>query len=90
MLKLTKKELKKKRERIRTKAKELIKQMKEAQNAENWNLYENLDRELEILRRKQKHVLYRLGVRKYGENETVEYSPGQYMNANEYYWLIDD
>lgn len=90
MPKLTKADLKQERERIRTKAKELIKQMKEAQNAENWDLYESLEGKLDILRRRQKHVLYRLGVREYGENETVEYSPGQFMKASEYYWLIDD
>ena len=90
MSKVTKTELKQERERIRTKAKGLIEQMKEAQNAENWDLYEDLEQELDILRRKQRHVLYRLGVREYGENETVEYSPGLFMKASEYYWLIDD
>lgn len=90
MVKLTKTELEKEREKIRDRAKELIKQMKEAQNAQNWDLYEDLDRELDVLRRKQKHVLYRLGVRGYGENETIEYSPGQFIKASEYYWLVDD
>lgn len=86
----TKTTLKQERERIRTQAKELIKQIKEAKNAQNWDLFEKLEAGLDVLRRKQKHVLYRLGVRKYGDSEVVEYAPGQYMKESEYYWLIND
>lgn len=85
----TKADLKKEQSRIRTQAKELIEQIKEAKSAQNWDLFEKLETELDILRRRQKHVLYRLGVRKYSENEVVEYVPGQFMKASEYYWLID-
>ena len=86
----TKADLKKEQSRIRTQAKELIEQIKEAKSAQNWDLFEKLETELDILRRRQKHVLYRLGIRKYSDNEEVEYAPGQYMKASEYYWLIDN
>ncbi|MCK5615020.1 hypothetical protein KAR91_74850 [Candidatus Pacearchaeota archaeon] len=86
----TKADLKKEQSRIRTQAKELIEQIKEAKSAQNWDLFEKLEARLDVLRRKQKHVLYRLGVRKYGDSEVVEYAPGQYIKASEYYWLIDN
>ena len=86
----TKADLKKEQSRIRVQAKELIEQIKEAKNAQNWDLFEKLEARLDVLRRKQKHVLYRLGVREYGDSEVVECAPGQYMKASEYYWLIDD
>lgn len=86
----SKEELTKERERIRIKAKELISQMEEARQVRNWELFEKLDKELDILRRKQRHVLHRLGLRKYKDDETVEYAPGQFIKAEEYYWLIDD
>lgn len=89
-MKLSKADLEQKREQIRTRAKELIEQSKEARNTENWDLFEKLENELDILRRKQKQVLYQLGVREYKEHETVEYAPGQFMKASEYYWLIND
>ena len=85
----TKAVLQQERNQIRTSAKELIEQIKEAKNAQNWDLFEKLEARLDVLRRKQKHVLYRLGIRKYSDNEDVEYAPGQYMKASEYYWLID-
>lgn len=90
MTKLSKADLERAREQIRTRAKELIEQIKEARNAENWDLFDKLENELDVLRRKQKQVLYQLGVRKYKEDETVEYAPGQFMKASEYYWLIND
>ena len=62
--------LTKEREQIRLKAKELIVQMEEARNVRNWNLFEKLDKELDILRRKHRHVLHRLGLREYKDNET--------------------
>lgn len=82
--------LEQERERIRVKAKELMSQIKEARNAENWNLYESLQDELDVLRRKQKQILYKLGLMKYKDYETVEYAPGQFMKASEYYWLINE
>ena len=82
--------LEKKRETIRVAARELIAQIKEAKAAENWKLYEKLDEELDVLRRKQKQILHRLGVFKYTDDDTVEYAPGQFMKASEYYWLIND
>lgn len=82
--------LEQEREKIRILAKKLIAQIKEARNAENWKLFEKLEDELDILRRKQKQILYKLGLRKYSDDETVEYAPGQFMKASEYYWLIND
>ena len=90
MTKETRQALEQERDRIRVLAKELIAQIKEARNAENWNLFEKLEDELDILRRKQKQILYKLGLRKYSDDETVEYAPGQFMKASEYYWLIND
>ena len=55
-MKLNKAELEQKREQIRTRAKELIEQSKEARNAENWDLFEKLENELDILRRKQMYI----------------------------------
>ena len=78
------------RKQITTKAKELIEQIKEAQNAENWKLFEKLNDDLDILRRKQKNVLYKLGLREYTDDEVVEYAPGQFIKASEYYWLVND
>ena len=83
-------ELEQERKKITAKAKELIEQIKEAQNAENWKLFEKLNDQLDILRRRQKNVLYKLGLREYTEDEVVEYSPGQFIKASEYFWLIND
>jgi len=78
------------RKQITAKAKELIEQIKEAQNAENWKLFEKLNDELDILRRKQKNILYKLGLREYGDDEVVEHAPGQFIKASDYFWLIND
>jgi len=87
---MDKQELEQERKQITTKAKELIEQIKEAQNAENWELFEKLNDQLDILRRKQKNILYKLGLREYTEDEVVEYAPGQFIKASEYHWLMND
>jgi len=78
------------RKQITAKAKELMEQIKEAQNAENWKLFEKLNDKLDILRRKQKNILYKLGLREYNDDEFVEYAPGQFIKASEYFWLMND
>ena len=87
---LRKEKLEQERAGINARAEETQKQMEEARLTEKWDLFDELDKELEILKRKQKHVLYRLGRYNFKEDEVVEYEPGRFMPASQYYWLIDD
>lgn len=87
---LDRKELERQRRQIRAAANKLQKQIKEAEQSENWELYEELDKRLDILKRKQKRILHRLGLYRYDEHEIVEYAPGELIKASIYYWLMDD
>lgn len=48
---------------------------------------EAIKKELRVLANKAKHLLFRLGKYRYGEDEAVEFEPGRYMDANVYHWL---
>jgi len=82
-------EFEKKRGEINAKAKILSKNMKEAEVEGDWDLAEKMDKQLDILSRKQKYILWKLGLYKFSEDEMVEYEPGKFMKAEKYYWLLE-
>jgi len=73
---------------INAKAGILSKKMKEAEFEGDWDLAEKIDKELDILSRRQKYILWKLGLYKFSEDEVVEYEPGKFMEADKYYWLM--
>lgn len=46
-------------------------------------------RELRTRAARTKAILFKLGRYKFPEDEMIEYEPGKFMPANEYWWLMD-
>ena len=80
------KELIKKRARL----KEIKDEIVLAEHEADWDKLEELHKEKDMLLSSSKHILYRLGRYEYKEGESVEFEPGQFMDADQYYWLLDE
>ena len=85
-----KEKLERRREEINVKVKMLLKELKEAEAETDWDLAEKIDKQVEVLSKKQKYILWRLGLYKFPEDEMVEFRPGEYMSTEQYYWLLDE
>jgi len=77
-------------ERIQKRRSVLEKELKRAKKSGDYDRQERLEHELLILSNKSKAILFSQGKYRFPKDEMVEYAPGQFMPANQYYWLLDD
>lgn len=64
--------------------------LKQCKDVRDYVQKEKIEKELRQLARRAKGILFKLGRYRYPEGEMVEYKPGEFMDANVYYRLIDD
>jgi len=83
-------ELEAQRVQLNAQAKLMLERLKDAELDGKFEEVEKVGRALEVLKRKQKRVLRKLGLYKFSESETVEFEPGRFMSAEQYYWLLDE
>ncbi len=87
LLKAELSEISKRRGELEKELKE-IKANKDRSPAEAYRM-DRIKMDLQVLQNKAKHLLFKLGSYRYPEGKSVEYEPGQYMDANVYHWLKD-
>jgi len=84
------KKLEEERSLINARARSLKEKLKVAEAEGNWDLAEEIDGQLDVLGRKQKRVLWKLGLYKPAKDEMIEYEPGRFMPIGQYFWLMDE
>ena len=82
--------LRKERAQIDEERVKLEKDLETCKKNRDRDLEEKILRELGELARRVNRIHFRLGLYKYPPDESVEVSPGEFVDANTYFRLIDD
>jgi len=77
-------------EALKARQKVLDKERKQAEKSADYDQVEKLEREIAICANKIKATLFKMGRYRYPKDQMIEYAPGQFMPANQYYWLLND
>ena len=77
-------------EQLQARRRALEKELKQAEKRGNYNQVDECERQMTVCANKIKRNLFRLGRYRFPADEMVEYAPGQFMQANQYYWLLND
>ena len=74
---------------INEKKRDLEEELKQCKSVRDYVQQDRIRKEIRVLANRAKHLLFKLGKYRYEEGDPVEYSPGEFMDANVYHWLKD-